>query len=703
MTATDQAEARFGEFFRELAVAGRALSSYPPGHPAAVSGLAKASAALSSLLAQTGPLELGAAPDALLWNERKFTSPVAAHLAKLLRRRRAAGLCLEPGARAEELEVFLRALSLDARSAREAGSLAAELAAAGLTRLRVRDLDFSSIALVEGGEDVSAPEAGAFATRVLQRMLASGGMPADEMAKITTERSAADLLRFLLDTGGRGGSAGGWGPTAFAAALRAASEDFCESPDAERATAIASVYPRLRSADRGQFVQELAAAITRQASAKESLAQLSAVLSPEVAADLRHAIGEAAAQHPQGGPASEGAPAIHRQGLASLLQAFASEDVDTLRDLEMPSDRLAALLELPEERPGLDLSPAAVEFAQALRDPGRERDVAETLVELAGREETPPGSAPQILRRVQAGYLRLFAWGRIGEAVTLLENVQWGAIGDGPVPVAFRASVEWMSGREAIQALAAALPVLSEEALRLVPTLFEHLAPTSVRHLLDVLAETEDRRLRLLLIELLAKLGPVVARDAAALLSDSRWYVVRNMLLILRRVGDSKSVPAVRKCVEHPDLRVRLEAIHNLFAFDRDSSRELLRQALHHSDPREAEAAIGLAGKYGIAEAVEPIVVLLSAWDLFGRRRSLRLEAIRALAAIGDPAALAGLGRFRARFLPPAIEERRELYRTLASYPQESRRAWIERGLRSHDAEIRRLSAALASTSGDGP
>ena len=186
----DRGEARFGEFFRDLAVAGRALSSYPPGHPALASGLARAHAALSSLLTEFGPIEIAAARDALLWSDRRLSSPPAAQLAKLLRRRRAAGLLLDPGVSVEELEVFLRALALDARSAREAGSLAAELTAAGLVRLRVSDLDYSSLALIEGDEEIAAPEAGAFASRVAHRLLGSGGLPPDRLAAwITSGRS----------------------------------------------------------------------------------------------------------------------------------------------------------------------------------------------------------------------------------------------------------------------------------------------------------------------------------------------------------------------------------------------------------------------------------------------------------------------------------------------------------------------------------
>ena len=664
-------EALFTEFFRDLAVAGRALSSYPPGHPAVAGGLTKAHAALSSLLAETGPLEIAAARDAAIWSDRRFTSPPAAQMARLLRRRRAAGLLLDPGVSVEELETFLRALALDTRSAREAGSLAAELTAAGLVRLRVSDLDFSSLGLVEGDDEPSAPEAGAFSSRVARRLLARGGIPADLEAE-----------------------------------LRAAADEFCDTPDAESARGIAELHGRLRAEDRGRLVQELAAAATRQALARESLALLSAALPPQAAAELRQAMGRAPArERGEGGGPGATDPRIQPRQLSALRRVFATDDVDTLRDSERPAGELAALLDLPEDRWDLVLSPAAAAIGGELGDASLDRDPAATLLELAERADVSPEALPAILGRFERGFLRLLSGGRMREVVALVERVQRQAAPEGPVAAAFHGTAERLSSQESIDLLAAALPEMPEEAFRLVPSLIGRLGPSSVRQLLDVLARTENRRMRYRLLDLLAKVGPAVARDATSMLSDPRWYVVRNMLLLLRRVGDSRSVPAVRRCVDHPDLRVRLEAIHTLFSFDRDVPRELLRKALHDPDLRQAEAAMELAGKYGIAEAVDPIVDYLCAWDPFGKRRTVRLKAIRALAAIGDPRALEGLGRFRARFqlLPPALEERQELYRTLPAYPEESYRAWIESGLRSRDAEIRRLSAGMGCLPEAGP
>jgi hypothetical protein len=391
--------------------------------------------------------------------------------------------------------------------------------------------------------------------------------------------------------------------------------------------------------------------------------------------------------------------------LAPIRLAFTADDIDSLRESQTPAATLASLLDLPEDRVDRVLDPAAAKVGLVLRNPDLERDPTERLLEFAERVDVSPDSLPGVLGRFEAGYLRLLAAGRIRAATTLVERVTRRGAGEGPAAAAFRATAGKASDRDAVEALVSSLPDLPDEAFGAVPALVERMGPATIRHLLDVLARTENRHMRFRLLDLLTKLGPAVARDASALLTDPRWYVVRNMLLLLRRVGDTRSVVAVRRCVEHPDLRVRLEAIHNLFAFDPDVPRTLLRRALRDPDLRQAEAAMELAGKYGITQAVGPIVDYLCEWDPLGKRRAVRLKAIRALAAIADPRALQGLGRFRARFqlFPPAVEERRELYRTLPAYPEEVYQDWAESGLRSRDPEIRRLSAAMGAGQGHAP
>ncbi len=634
--AGHETEALFGEFFRDAAVASRALTAYPGGHPAVSRSIARAHASLEALLGDVGPFGLGAARDGLLWGTRRFAAPAAAQLARLLRRRRAAGLAADPGATAGELETLLRSLAVDARTARSLGSLAAELRQAGLARIRVVDLDFGAVGMVPGEEEPAAPEAGSLPARAVQRLVERGSIPRGELDRwLARGGTLSDLLQFLLESRAQPGVPGEWVAPAAEAAAR--------------------VVDELGKADAG---------------------------------------GRGAAAPEPGAPPR----AVDPSQAAALRRAFATADLDALREQEALAPSLEALLQAGSEAPLPGLDAAATGIARALSPAEATRPLVAGLLELADRHELDPARRAPVLARVEAGCRKLLAAGGIRDVAAFAEQIARGASAGGARGEAFRASRAALSSRDAMVALAEGLALASEGVRGSVPELVARLDPAAVDHLLDVLAGAEDRALRLLLLEALGRLGPVIARGAEARLSDPRWYVVRNMLQLLRRVGDARSVPAVRRCVQHADLRVRLEAIHNLFAFDDGVPRQLLRKAIHDPDPRQAEAAMELAGKYEIAEAVEPIVEYLANPDPLGRRRAARLEGIRALAAIRDPRALDGLESFGARFrlVRPAVEERRELYRTLAVYPPEARRPFVERGLRSGDAEIRRLAGLLA-------
>jgi HEAT repeat protein len=231
-----------------------------------------------------------------------------------------------------------------------------------------------------------------------------------------------------------------------------------------------------------------------------------------------------------------------------------------------------------------------------------------------------------------------------------------------------------------------------------VKRLISRLGAAATGALLEALASEQDQSRRRRLFNLIASLGAVIVPDATRMLKDGRWYVVRNMIALLRKVGDKNSLPEVRKLTAHVDLRVRLEAIKTLLAFDPKLPRELLDKAIKDPDPKLAESAVVLVGQYGIQEAKDPLVSILMHWDLFGARRSLRIKTLRALADLADPAVLPRLGRFfkDSLFPPVALEERRAAFRSLEAYPVEARRPLVERGLRSKDPQIRDLCQRLA-------
>lgn len=94
--------------------------------------------------------------------------------------------------------------------------------------------------------------------------------------------------------------------------------------------------------------------------------------------------------------------------------------------------------------------------------------------------------------------------------------------------------------------------------------------PAAMEPLLEVLAEEQDAGVRGQLVAVAADLGqtsderrnvtaPVVER-----LSDERWYVVRNALVILERIGDDEVFPQVATSAQHAHPSVRREAVRAL-------------------------------------------------------------------------------------------------------------------------------------------
>jgi HEAT repeat protein len=679
-----------GQLLHDLALAWRALSAYPSGHPTAGEALARAQATLSAVLRVAGELELGAGRDGLLAGEERFDDASAIRLAELLRRRGAAGVRFVAGADARELETFLRGLLVDPRRARAAGSLARELQAAGVAAIVVRDLDFSGFRLVEGEGGASLPEAGGLWERLVRRLLSGGQISAEGWAAwVAGGGGATDLFAALL--GLAGGGAGAWGPRAGDQALGAAAADFVERPDAESAAGIGFLWETVDPPRRARLAAALADAVASAPGAGAGGEQLLGALPEGPAQAVRGALAAAAAARAAPGP-------LDAAMLERLRRLFATVDIDAAGEVDVAS-AVEAILELPRGPDEVPASAVAGKIGEELADLPLERAVAATLIELATSPEVAADRVPEVLDGLIASYRTLLAGGRLQPCAELAARVGRRAAGGDERAPHFRAALGRMADAESIAALVAGLAQLPAEAVEAPRELLAQLGPPAVRHLLLALAVEEERGARYRLLELLAALGPVVARDAAAMLADPRWYVVRNVLVLLRRVGDPGSLPHVRRATAHPDLRVRLEAIRNLFAFAAADSRELLRAAIHDPDPRLAEEAIELAGAHGIAEAVEPLLELLRPWDPFGRRRAVRLKAIRALGALGDGRALAGLARYGARFPwpPVAAEERRAVYRSLVAYPAEARRALVERGRRCRDREVRRLAGRLAA------
>ena len=138
----------------------------------------------------------------------------------------------------------------------------------------------------------------------------------------------------------------------------------------------------------------------------------------------------------------------------------------------------------------------------------------------------------------------------------------------------------------------------------LVDQLVPRLKLAAADPLLDALEASPSRAIRRKLLELLVQLGPEAATVIVARLPDERWYVVRNMLMLLADLGD-QNVELGTTYARHADGRVRREAVRILVGVPAmreraicagldDSDERVFRVALQAASGRCPQSAVAI-------------------------------------------------------------------------------------------------------------
>lgn len=157
--------------------------------------------------------------------------------------------------------------------------------------------------------------------------------------------------------------------------------------------------------------------------------------------------------------------------------------------------------------------------------------------------------------------------------------------------------------------------------------------------LLDVLGSSQSRVTRRKLLDRLSRTSLDVIDLVAGRLKDSRWYVQRNMLLLLARLGRVPEGFQVAPWIGHVDPRVRVEALR--LQVDLPGQREAaLRTALRDSDPRVVLVGVAAAQQECPARVVPFLIEVVQGTRM---TEDVRLAAVQALGRSRERAALDAL------------------------------------------------------------
>jgi HEAT repeat protein len=158
-------------------------------------------------------------------------------------------------------------------------------------------------------------------------------------------------------------------------------------------------------------------------------------------------------------------------------------------------------------------------------------------------------------------------------------------------------------------------------------------------------------------------IGPPAIPQLHRLLDDDRWFVVRNAILLLRRLGDPDLAARMDELIEHDDPRVVAEVIRALAKSGDPRWLQVLQRLFLLDHPLAGKEALAAALQLRHPKVGELLLRLLE------RRRGTRLrdeetlDLIQALGGFPQPAVveklekLASLSNWRYPFRLTAVWE----------------------------------------------
>ncbi len=218
------------------------------------------------------------------------------------------------------------------------------------------------------------------------------------------------------------------------------------------------------------------------------------------------------------------------------------------------------------------------------------------------------------------------------------------------------------------------------------------LGETALPAVLTALAEEDSLAVRKRLLEVVARQGKRALPYLEPLLDDPRWFVVRNAVFLLRRIGGSEAAPLLKARVTGAAPKVLLEILKALVAMQDPAWLATLTAEIDSPDEERRRVALDVASHIRHPDVVRIVIERLRSRIGNRLRDPFSLDLIRALGRLRDPAALPALreilGLKQWRYAFPLDAARRESAAAIARLEgPDARKAAMELA-RGRDADV---------------
>ncbi len=220
------------------------------------------------------------------------------------------------------------------------------------------------------------------------------------------------------------------------------------------------------------------------------------------------------------------------------------------------------------------------------------------------------------------------------------------------------------------------------------------LKPNSLQPLMKVLGDLGNPKARRTVCDAVCEIGKNQIDQILPFLEDRRWYLVRNVVYILGRIGKEPAIPSVQKALGHREMRVRREAVQALGFIGGAKAFHLLIKALQDTDVRIRCATALNLGKVGRKDALPYLLEVIQAKEFAGKEAAEKKAFFDAvgLAGSNDPIPLLRkLLMKKAWFRRKKVDELRQgAASALALIASREAKAVLEQGQESKNARIRK-------------
>jgi HEAT repeat protein len=201
--------------------------------------------------------------------------------------------------------------------------------------------------------------------------------------------------------------------------------------------------------------------------------------------------------------------------------------------------------------------------------------------------------------------------GRIQDVLAVLKNakeVMGKEFSTDETKKYMRMLISFIGTDEVIRHLAGILDSSTETDEKVFKSFIEQLDKNAIASFVKLLGELKTIHARKSAIEALVSLGKKDIQALSKGLDDKRWFVVRNIIFILRKIGDKRAIEYLLRTAKHNDIRVRKEVLRALGELGGREVILTLKECLDDDDMDIRITSAKAFGKIG-SEAAKRILI----------------------------------------------------------------------------------------------